>query len=73
MNYFKDMPNVEVVANIQDLVSNIESVFAAQIMADINRANNFQKTAEEIYSILTSGRFSKPKREHLTFANIPGD
>ncbi|MBW4667994.1 MAG: hypothetical protein KME60_11335 [Cyanomargarita calcarea GSE-NOS-MK-12-04C] len=55
------MPNIEVVANIQDLVFNLESVIAAQIMADINRANNFQKTAEEIYSILRSGRLVKPK------------
>jgi hypothetical protein len=57
----KDIHNVEVVANIQDLVSNLESVIAAQIMADIDRANNFQKNAEEIYSLLTSGRLVKPK------------
>ena len=55
------MPNVEVVANIQDLVSNLESVIAAQIMADIDRVNNYQKIAEEIYSILTSGRLVKLK------------
>ncbi len=55
------MPNIEVVANIQDLVSNLEPVIAAQIMADINKANNYQKTAEEIYSILASGRLVKPK------------
>ncbi len=39
------MPDVEVVANIQDLVFNIESVIAVHIMADINRTNRFQKTA----------------------------
>jgi hypothetical protein len=55
------MMNVEVVANIQDFVSNLESLIAAQIMADIDRANNFQKTASEIYFILTSGRLIKPK------------
>ncbi len=55
------MPNVEVVANIQDLVSNLEPVIAAQIMANINRANNFQKIAVYIYSILTSGKLVKPK------------
>ena len=55
------MPNVEIVANIQDLVSNLESVIATKIMADIDRSNNFQKNAEEIYSILTSGSLVKPK------------
>ncbi|BAY90153.1 hypothetical protein NIES3275_21640 [Microchaete diplosiphon NIES-3275] len=39
------MPDVEVVANIQDLVFNLESVIAVHIMADINRTNRFQKTA----------------------------
>ncbi|WP_207714371.1 hypothetical protein [Scytonema sp. UIC 10036] len=56
------MPNVEIVANIQDFVSNFDSVIAAQIMADIDRANNFQKTASEIYFILTSGRLVRASK-----------
>jgi hypothetical protein len=55
------MPDVEVVVNIQDLVFNLEPVFAIQIMTDIERANYFQKNAEELYSILTSGGLVKPK------------
>ncbi len=39
------MPDIEVVANIQDLVFNLESVLAVRIMVDINRADRFQKTA----------------------------
>ncbi|MEH1999597.1 MAG: hypothetical protein V7L00_12770 [Nostoc sp.] len=42
-------------------MSNLQSAIAAQIMANIDIANNFQKIAEEIYSILTSGRLVKPK------------
>ena len=55
------MSNIEIVANIQDLVSNLESAIAAQIVLDIERAKNFQKIAEEIYSILSRGKFVKPK------------
>jgi hypothetical protein len=55
------MLNVEFVAKVQDLVYNLDSVIAAQIMADIDRANNFQKIASEIYSILISGKLIKPK------------
>ncbi|MEC4886084.1 MAG: hypothetical protein SAL70_32925 [Scytonema sp. PMC 1070.18] len=58
------MFHVEVVANIQDFVSNLDSVVATQIIIDIDRANNFQKNAEEIYFILTSGRLVKPKMSH---------
>jgi len=55
------MPNLEPVANIQDLVYGLDSIIAAQVMVDIDRANNFKKQAEEIYSILTTGRLVKPK------------
>lgn len=55
------MPSIEVVANIQDLVFNLDIVVAAQIVTDIYKAVLFQKKAQKIYSILTSGELVKPK------------
>lgn len=55
------MPSIEVVANIQDLVFNLDVVVAAQIVTEINKAVLFQKKAQQIYSILTSGELVKPK------------
>ncbi|BAZ15340.1 hypothetical protein NIES4071_72120 [Calothrix sp. NIES-4071] len=67
------MSNVEVVANIQDLVSNLEPVIATQIMANIDRANYLKKNAEEIYSLLTSGRLVKPKMNNRKTIAVSGN
>ncbi len=58
------MSNLELVANIQDLVYALDSIIAVQIMVDIDIANIFQNQAEEIYSILTTGKLVKPKMSH---------
>lgn len=55
------MDELEVVAKIDDLVNNTEPTIAAQIMASIKVAQDYQKKAKKIYEILTSGKLVKPK------------
>lgn len=55
------MPDLEVVANIEELVSNLELEIAALIMAHIENALDYQLKASSIYTILISGQLVKPK------------
>lgn len=55
------MPDLRVVANIEELISNEEPMVAALIMADIENAKLYQQKASQIYSILQGGDLVKPK------------
>ncbi|NJK69603.1 MAG: hypothetical protein HC941_26535 [Microcoleus sp. SU_5_3] len=55
------MPDLEVVAKIEDLVKNTEPTIATEIMAYVKVAQDYQKKAEKVYEILTSGKLVKPK------------
>jgi hypothetical protein len=55
------MPDLEVVAKIEDLVNNTEPTIAPEIMAYVKVAQDYHKKAEKVYEILTSGKLVKPK------------
>lgn len=55
------MPEMEVVAKIEDLVQNTEPALATQIMAYVKAAQNYRVKAQKVYEILISGLLVKPK------------
>jgi len=57
----KQMPELEVVANIEDFVKCAEPAIAKELMDSVKTAKSSQKKAQEVYEILKSGKLVKPK------------